>query len=271
VPFGVPTFSRRETAESRPPTPVARAAARRATAANARGGARAFDDGVRHRVECLEMALAHPRTPHAARIARARLRSGLGSGCTLRSRDVEDKMRPAPEGPTGSRRRAAVSSTPRSASPKRALHETLAHLDSTAHRSRFPFLLPRRAPRLQKKKWEKQALNQNGNPVRHPMHVKTNDKVVVITGADKGKVTEVVEVFTKSGTILCKDVNIKTKHVKPKGEGETGQIIQKEWPIHHSNVMHWSEAKQVRSRVGHKMVDGKKVRVLKKTDEVLAN
>jgi hypothetical protein len=138
VPFGVPTFSRRETAESRPPTPVARAAARRATAANARGGARAFDDGVRHRVECLEMALAHPRTPHAARIARARLRSGLGSGCTLRSRDVEDKMRPAPEGPTGSRRRAAVSSTPRSASPKRALHETLAHLDSTAHRSRFP-------------------------------------------------------------------------------------------------------------------------------------
>lgn len=68
VPFGVPTFSRRETAESRPPTPVARAAARRATAANARGGARAFDDGVRHRVECLKIALAHPRTPHAARI-----------------------------------------------------------------------------------------------------------------------------------------------------------------------------------------------------------
>jgi hypothetical protein len=62
VPFGVPTFSRRETAESRPPTPVARAAARRATAANARGGARAFDDGVRRRVECLEMALEHPRT-----------------------------------------------------------------------------------------------------------------------------------------------------------------------------------------------------------------
>jgi large subunit ribosomal protein L24 len=103
------------------------------------------------------------------------------------------------------------------------------------------------------------------------MHVRTNDKVVVIAGADKGKVTEVVEVFTKSGEILCKDVNIKTKHVKPKGEGETGQIIQKEWPIHHSNVMHWSEAKGVRSRVGHKVVDGKKVRVLKKTDEVLAN
>jgi large subunit ribosomal protein L24 len=172
-------------------------------------------------------------------------------------------LRAAPrESPRDASRRAAFFSTPRSAPP-------LASFGSTAHHSRFPRPSPRPDP--QKKKWEKQALNQNGNPVRHPMHVKTNDKVVVITGADKGKVTEVVEVFTKSGTILCKDVNIKTKHVKPKGEGETGQIIQKEWPIHHSNVMHWSEAKQVRSRVGHKVVDGKKVRVLKKTDEVLAN
>jgi large subunit ribosomal protein L24 len=179
-------------------------------------------------------------------------------------------MRPAPEGPQGTlvdaprspRRR--VPRLPNARSTKRSPISTRPLTARASPRSK-----PR--PRLQKKKWEKQALNQNGNPVRHAMHVKTNDKVVVITGADKGKVTEVVEVFTKSGTILCKDVNIKTKHVKPKGEGETGQIIQKEWPIHHSNVMHWSEAKQVRSRVGHKMVDGKKVRVLKKTDEVLAN
>lgn len=123
----------------------------------------------------------------------------------------------------------------------------------------------------QKKKWEKQELNGNGNPVRVKLHVKTNDKVVVIAGADKGKVTEVVEVFTKSGEILCKDVNIKTKHVKPKGEGETGQIIQREFPINSSNVMHWSEAQKVRSRVGHKVEGGKKVRFLKKTGEVLAN
>ena len=147
-------------------------------------------------------------------------------------------------------------------------------------------LLPPRAPRTsnqslthspsssriqQKKKWEKQELNSNGNPVRAKLHVKTNDKVVVIAGADKGKVTEVVEVFTKSGEVLCKDVNIKTKHVKPKGEGETGQIIQREFPIASSNVMHWSEAQKVRSRVGHKMEGGKKVRYLKKTGEVLAN
>ena len=73
---------------------------------------------------------------------------------------------------------------------------------------------------------------------------------------------KLISVDTKKGKVVVEGVNIKTKHVKPKGEGETGQIIQKEWPIHHSNVMHWSEAKGVRSRVGHKVVDGKKVRVL---------
>ena len=124
---------------------------------------------------------------------------------------------------------------------------------------------------LQKKKWEKQALNQNGKPLRVKMHVKTNDKVIVIAGADKGKVTEVVEVFTKNGQILCKDVNIKTKHVKPRNEGESGSIIQREFPIHHSNVMHYSEAEKKRSRVGKKMEGDKKVRVLKATGEVLAN
>ena len=208
-------FSRRETAESRPRTPAARAPARRATPANARGGTRAFDDSIQRRVARLPTARVDPRTPHAARDARARLRSGLGSGFTLRAGERRIKCPAAPERrppprcgllATAVARRRACSSL------------SLASLDSTAHRSRLPYPA-RRASRPQKKKWEKQALNQNGNPLRHPMHVKTNDKVVVITGSDKGKVTEVVEVFTKSGTILCKDVNIKTKHVKPKGEG----------------------------------------------------
>merc|ERR1712100_848400 len=77
-----------------------------------------------------------------------------------------------------------------------------------------------------KKKWEKQELNQNGKPARVKMHVKTNDKVVVIAGADKGKVTEVVEVFTKNGSILCKDVNIKTKHVKPMMKVKAGVLFK---------------------------------------------
>ena len=51
-----------------------------------------------------------------------------------------------------------------------------------------------------------------------------------------------------------------TKHVKPQREGEAGQITQRESPIHHSNVMHYSKAQKLRSRVGYKCVlqtDGK--------------
>lgn len=54
------------------------------------------------------------------------------------------------------------------------------------------------------------------------MYVKMNDKVVVIAGADKGKVTNVVEVFIKIGEVFCKDVNVKMKYVKLCGEGEMG-------------------------------------------------
>jgi hypothetical protein len=43
-----------------------------------------------------------------------------------------------------------------------------------------------------------------------------------------------------------------TKHVKPQREGESGQITQRESPIHHSNVMHYSKAQKARSRVGYK-------------------
>ena len=60
------------------------------------------------------------------------------------------------------------------------------------------------------------------------------------------------------------------KHEKPRKEGETGQILRREASVHHSNVMLFSKEKQVASRVGHKVLDdGKKVRVLLKTGEVL--
>lgn len=61
-----------------------------------------------------------------------------------------------------------------------------------------------------------------------------------------------------------KDVNVATKHVKPKAEGETGQITKMEMGIHHSNVALVTEDGRP-SRVAYKMVDGKKKRVLVKT------
>lgn len=102
------------------------------------------------------------------------------------------------------------------------------------------------------------------------MHVKSGDTVQVITGRDKGKVGEVLKVVPKSSQILVKGVNIRTRHVKPRQDGESGQIVTEEALIHSSNVMLYSEKQKVASRVGYTFTeDGKKVRVLKKTGEVI--
>mmetsp|Transcript_38294 Transcript_38294/g.46184 ORF Transcript_38294/g.46184 Transcript_38294/m.46184 type:complete len:139 (+) Transcript_38294:3-419(+) len=123
-----------------------------------------------------------------------------------------------------------------------------------------------------KKRWVKPELTKNGNPVRHKMHVKTGDKVVVISGKDKGTITTVTKIFTKKSQILCEDVNLSTRFFKAKSEEEMGYTEQRESPIHSSNVMHWSDKEQVRSRIKKVVKDnGKKVRVLVKTGEELAN
>jgi large subunit ribosomal protein L24 len=102
------------------------------------------------------------------------------------------------------------------------------------------------------------------------IHVKKGDLVQVITGKDKGKVGEVLRTFPKDSKVIVKDVNIKTKHIKPQQEGESGQIVNQEFPIHSSNVMLYSEKQKVASRVCYSFnADGRKVRMLKKTGEVI--
>ena len=58
------------------------------------------------------------------------------------------------------------------------------------------------------------------------LHVKVGDTVKVIAGSDKGKISEIARVYRHNSKVLVKDVNLKTKHVKGKQEGESGQIIQ---------------------------------------------
>ncbi len=107
-------------------------------------------------------------------------------------------------------------------------------------------------------------------PIRHRMHVKRGDTVQVITGKDKGKVGEVLQTFPKTSKVLVKGVNIKTKHIKPRQEGESGRIETVESPIHSSNVMLYSNKEKVASRVCYTFTpEGRKVRMLKKTGEIL--
>ncbi|KAG9160003.1 hypothetical protein Leryth_005743 [Lithospermum erythrorhizon] len=120
------------------------------------------------------------------------------------------------------------------------------------------------------KRWERKECKPNSLPVVHKMHVKLGDTVKVISGRDKGKVGEVTEIFKHNSTIIVKEVNLKTKHVKSKEEGESGQIVKIEARIHSSNVMLYSKEKNVASRVGHKTLDnGKRVRYLIKTGEII--
>lgn len=67
--------------------------------------------------------------------------------------------------------------------------------------------------------------------------IKKGDKVKIITGASKGKTGNVLSVFPKENKILVEGINLKKKNTKPKRDGEKGQVIEKAYPIHVSNVV----------------------------------
>lgn len=112
--------------------------------------------------------------------------------------------------------------------------------------------------------------NSKKAPTPSRIHVKKGDTVQVITGKDKAKVGEVLQVFPKKSTVIVKGVNLKTKHTKPQGEGESGQITVSEFPIHSSNVMLYSTKENVASRFCYTFDEsGRKVRKLRKTGEII--
>ncbi|MGP1910384.1 50S ribosomal protein L24 [Metabacillus sp. JX24] len=101
------------------------------------------------------------------------------------------------------------------------------------------------------------------------MHVKKGDKVMVISGKDKGKQGTVLAAFPKKDRVLVEGINIMKKHSKPSQLNPQGGIISQEAPIHVSNVMPLDPKSGEPTRVGFKVVDGKKVRVAKKSGETL--
>ena len=106
-------------------------------------------------------------------------------------------------------------------------------------------------------------------PHRVKMHVKKGDTIQVISGKDKGKVGEVLQTIPSQSQVVVKGVNIRTKHVKPRQEGESGQISSYEAPIHSSKVMLYSTKEKIASRICSTVTDdGRNVRKLKKTVEI---
>lgn len=101
------------------------------------------------------------------------------------------------------------------------------------------------------------------------MFVKKGDKVKVITGKDKNKEGVVLTAFPKKDKVIVEGVNIMKKHQKPNQAAPQGGILEVEAPIHVSNVMVIDPSTGEATRVGYKVIDDKKVRVSKKTGEVL--
>ncbi|GEK89792.1 50S ribosomal protein L24 [Alkalibacterium putridalgicola] len=101
------------------------------------------------------------------------------------------------------------------------------------------------------------------------MFVKTGDKVKVIAGKDKGKEGTILAAMPKQNKVIVEGLNIMKKHTRPTGMGQEGGIVEKEAPIHVSNVQLIDPETNESTRVGYKVEDGKKVRYAKKSGGAL--
>ena len=99
------------------------------------------------------------------------------------------------------------------------------------------------------------------------MKIRKGDTVKVIAGKDKDKEGKVIAVNKKDGKVLVEGVNMLTKHTKPSAANQNGGIIHQEGYIDASNVMYVHKGQA--TRIGFKMDGDKKVRVAKKTGEVI--
>ena len=96
------------------------------------------------------------------------------------------------------------------------------------------------------------------------MKIKRDDKVIVLSGKDKGKSGKVIAADPKAEKVIVEGVNVATKHQKAQKKGQDGGIIKVETPIYVSKVQLVCPKCGKGTRVAYKIVDGKKVRVCKK-------
>lgn len=101
--------------------------------------------------------------------------------------------------------------------------------------------------------------------MRNKIKIKKGDEVIVLAGKDKGKRGKIVKVLTDLRKVIVTDINKYKKHQKP-GNNEPGGIIEKDMPIHVSNVAFYDSELNKGVRIGYNFnKDGKKVRINKKS------
>ncbi|MDB9822114.1 50S ribosomal protein L24 [Deltaproteobacteria bacterium] len=106
---------------------------------------------------------------------------------------------------------------------------------------------------------------------KHPL-IKKNDKVIVLTGKEKGKIGNVLKLDAEKGRAVVEKVNMVKRHSKAGSAGSQGGIIEKEASIHISNLMLVCNKCAEPTRVGkHTLEDGSRGRVCKKCGELLSD
>ena len=102
------------------------------------------------------------------------------------------------------------------------------------------------------------------------LKIKRDDQVIVISGKDRGKTGKVLRVDPKAERVFVEGLNIVKRHSKPRpGTTEPGGVVEKEGPIHISNVMLLDPQDNKPTRVGISREDGKRFRVARKTGKKL--
>ena len=101
--------------------------------------------------------------------------------------------------------------------------------------------------------------------------IRKGDEVVVLIGKDKGKRGTVLNVLHDAGKVIVENINMAKRHTRGNpAQGSPGGIIEKEMPIHISNVAIWNSITQKADRTGFKKLeDGRKVRYFKSNKEVV--
>lgn len=103
---------------------------------------------------------------------------------------------------------------------------------------------------------------------RKKMHVKKGDTVYVVAGKEKGKTGKVIKVLRAKNHALVEKLNIVKRHQRPTQANPTGGIVEKEAPIHISNLMLYDETEKNPTRIGRKILStGERVRYSKRSGE----
>jgi large subunit ribosomal protein L24 len=101
------------------------------------------------------------------------------------------------------------------------------------------------------------------------MKVKKGDNVVVTTGKDRGKSGKILQVLIKDNAVVVQSLNMRKVHMRPRKQGEKGQIISKESPLDVSNVMLICPKCSKPARVGYQVSKDSKSRVCKKCNATI--